>query len=131
METAIANEYFHRKHIWKLEAINNCRMYICIFYISKMMNDMGCVEHKYLDGTERSNLHPSMNVVHAQIENDNIPPSNSDNLESSKGGAAGTDSDCAFLPKLRPPQDFGNYFNGGINTNSIKEVKFLLFSYRS
>ena len=53
METAIDDSYFHRKYGWKLEVINNCRMYLGIFYISEIMNEGGHVKRSFLEGDEQ------------------------------------------------------------------------------
>ena len=57
MEIAIKDTYFHQKYGWKLEVINNCRMYLGVFYLSEIMNDNGRVERKYLDGSDRVTKH--------------------------------------------------------------------------
>ena len=53
METAIQDAYFTPTRKWKLEIINNCRMYIGFFYLSEIMDSNGQVERKYLDGSAR------------------------------------------------------------------------------
>ena len=50
METAVHYPKFQGKQKWKLKIINQCRMYLQVFYISEMMNKAGKVSTKWLNG---------------------------------------------------------------------------------
>ena len=63
METAIQSNKFQGKHKWKLEIINNCRLYLQCFYIGDLQNATGQIPIGYLNGTtQRQNpdLHMEM-----------------------------------------------------------------------
>ena len=53
MEDAVKDKYFMRKQNWKLEVINNCRRYLGVYYISKLMDGSGNVNRDYLNGTAK------------------------------------------------------------------------------
>ena len=49
---------------WKLEVINNCRMYLGVIYLSEMTNGEGCIPLTYLNGDK----------IPQQITKYNYPP---------------------------------------------------------
>ena len=53
MEDAVKDVYFMRKQNWKLEVINNCRRYLGVYYISKLMDGGGNVNRDYLNGSAK------------------------------------------------------------------------------
>ena len=51
MEVAVEDTKYTGRNNWKLEIINNCKLYVKIFYIGEMMNKDGKVDLKILNGT--------------------------------------------------------------------------------
>ena len=57
METAVQDSKFQGRKRWKLKIINQCRMYLQVFYISKMMDKAGKVSMKWLNGNKINKKH--------------------------------------------------------------------------
>lgn len=63
MEEAVLDNKFQGKNKWKLEVINNCRLYLQCFYIGDLVDEQGRIPIKYLNGTEpRINQHLHMEL---------------------------------------------------------------------
>lgn len=53
IEVAVKDPYFTPRRKWKIEVINNCRQYIGVFFISKLMDEYGKVKQGFLNGDIR------------------------------------------------------------------------------
>ena len=52
METAVDDKLLKREG--KFEVINNCRMYLGVFFISELLKDESKIDKDYLNGNKRS-----------------------------------------------------------------------------